>query len=165
MRFWIKKICVAFCVLLLLTGCVNEVLHNIEEAKIEKKLAGRWVLKRVEPLNNQNIALELNFLYGEFDFHGDSKLDYSTGFVGESYQGTWNLSSREELPDCYTSPDGSRICSPVWNRLLYLNVQQVNGLQQKSASFESVTFQTDDIFTALIYVGFSGYRYHFERKR
>lgn len=159
-----KKIFLAFLFPLFLSGCVKEVIHGIDEAKNQEKITGTWYLKKIEPVNNQPALNGLHFLYGQFIFQANSTFGFNM-VTGESYQGTWLMSSREAIPDCYTSANGSEICIPKWNRLLDLDALQVNGQQRKTATFEYLSFQTDTRFTALIYVGFSGYRYYFEKKK
>lgn len=158
-----KKLLFIILISLVFSSCLKTVVIDIAEAKDRKKIIGTWILKRVEPINNQNNYAGLDFLFGEFTFQINDLLDYGT-MQNESYHGTWKLSSVNEQGDCSTAPDGSEVCIPRWKRLLDLDVLSVNSQQRKKASFESFAFQTDNYFTAVTYVGSSGYTYHFERK-
>jgi len=159
-----KRLFLAFLITLTFSSCVKNVIIGIDEENNRKKIIGTWVLKRIEPLNNQSSYSGLDFLNGEFNFQINGILDFGTMAISESYHGTWVLRSIEQASNCSTAPDGSQVCIPRWKRLLDLDVLKVNSQQRKKASFESFAFQTDNYFTAIIYVGNSGYKYHFERK-
>jgi len=158
-----KKIFLAFLIPLTFSSCVKTILQNVDLENDKKKIQGAWHLKKIEIITNQNNYYGLDFLDGDFGFNEDGTLGFITA-AGEAYRGTWSVNIKETTTGCYTAPNGDQVCNTEWNHLLNLNVRQINAQKTKTASFESVTFQGDNNFKALIYVNYLTYMYYFERK-
>lgn len=155
-----KKYFYLLSIIVFFSGCEKALL----EKKVTKKLYGSWRITDIKITWGNTLYAAYNFRNEKFTFKENNTQEL-TSAANNIYTGKWFLIEEKRQTDCYTAPDGNRVCSDTYIPVLTADTWIPTTNEKKAVDFENVKFTSANSFITTISPNFvTTYQYYFTRE-